>query len=550
MTYRWARWGDVNAFFGLMLDNAAVMIVLVMLTTSERPTAAGRFSRDFVLTQMIPGTALGVVIGDLVYTLLAFQLARRTGRDDVTAMPLGLDTPSAFAVGPLVLLPALQIGLKEGLDHERAMVFAWHVGAFVLLLSGVFKTVVAPFGGAVRRWVPRAGLLGSLAAIALALISFVPLWEKIAALPVVGMVSLTIILFALVAHRRLPGGVPGALAAVLVGVGIYWAGVALTAQCDALAFPPPARTENPAWRLPDLLPAFALEAGWWERVVPAALRMLPIMLPFALATVVGGIDCTESAAAAGDEYDTRTILLTEGIASVAAGVTGGVLQTTPYIGQPAYKTMGGRAAYTLATALFIGAAGLFGWFTHLFDWLPEAALFPILVFVGLEITAQSFHATPTRHYPAVALAVMPALAYLAQIPMQVAFADQTPAPHAETLLLSLRCLANGFIVTSLLWAASLAALLDGKLRAAAVYLLVAGVCSLFGVIHSPLEPAAIAWPHEVWEKMPVAAALRAQSPFHWAAAYGLSALMLLGLSLFRAGAPGHATEQEPKTENF
>ena len=146
------------------------------------------------------------------------------------------------------------------------------------------------------------------------------------------------------------------------------------------------------------------------------------MLPFALATIVGGIDCTESAAAAGDEYDTRAILLTEGLASVAAGACGGVIQNTPYIGQPAYKAMGGRAAYTLATAIFIGAAGLFGWFTHLFEWLPEPAAFPILVFVGLEITAQSFRATPERHFPAVALAILPALAYLVLIPLDQAFA--------------------------------------------------------------------------------------------------------------------------------
>src|SRR5262249_16644982 len=141
-----------------------------------------------------------------------------------------------------------------------------------------------------------------------------------------------------------------------------------------------------------------------------ALQKLPVALPFALATIVGGIDCTESAAAAGDEYDTRTILLTEGAASVLAACLGGVIQTTPYIGHPAYKTMGGRAAYTLATALFIGAMGYFGWFPYLFNLLPRAAMFPILVFVGLEITAQSFRATPHRHYPALALAALPALA--------------------------------------------------------------------------------------------------------------------------------------------
>src|SRR5438105_2093711 len=79
--------------------------------------------------------------------------------------------------------------------------------------------VCAPFGNAIRRLVPRAGLLGSLAAIALALIAFLPmLLDGIAGVPVVGMVALTLILVTLVAHRELPGHFPGALAAVLVGV--------------------------------------------------------------------------------------------------------------------------------------------------------------------------------------------------------------------------------------------------------------------------------------------------------------------------------------------
>src|SRR5205814_5869628 len=153
----------------------------------------------------------------------------------------------------------------------------------------------------------------------------------------------------------------------------------------------------------------------WKEVFLTALTKLPIAIPFALATIVGGIDCTESAASVGDEYDSRAVLLTEGAASLVAGLLGGVIQTTPYIGHPAYKKMGGRAAYTLATALFVGAAGYFGGFQYLFGWLPTAAMFPILVFVGLEITAQSFHATPVKHYPALALAMLPALAYLALV---------------------------------------------------------------------------------------------------------------------------------------
>ena len=89
-------------------------------------------------------------------------------------------------------------------------------------MIGVCKSIVAPLGTAVRKWVPRAGLLGSLAGIALALIALVPLWENIAAVPLVGMVTLIVILVTLVAHHPLPGRIPGRLAAVVLGMVLYW----------------------------------------------------------------------------------------------------------------------------------------------------------------------------------------------------------------------------------------------------------------------------------------------------------------------------------------
>ena len=188
---------------------------------------------------------------------------------------------------------------------------------------------------------------------------------------------------------------------MLVGVVIYQIGHWLSGRYGWTIVQPPEHggaTFN--WRPEAMVPFYDRGLDWWKLVLGEAAAKLPVVLPFALATIVGGIDCTESAAAAGDEYDTGAILMTEGVASLVAGLLGGVLQTTPYIGHPAYKKMGGAAAYTLATALFVGAAGFFGVFPLLFQWLPQAAMFPILVFVGLEITAQSFHATPVKHYPA------------------------------------------------------------------------------------------------------------------------------------------------------
>jgi AGZA family xanthine/uracil permease-like MFS transporter len=533
--YAWARPGDLNAFFGLALDNLAVLILLFSLLTAGE----NAFRPDFVLTHMVPGTALGVLLGDLVYTWLAFRLARQTGRSDVTAMPLGLDTPSTFAVAELVLMPVLKDQLRHGARLDDAMMHAWHVGAIVLVLSGIFKVILAPFGNAVRRLVPRAGLLGSLAAIALALIAFLPLASDVAAVPLVGLASLTVIFVTLVAQRALPGQVPGALAAVVLGGIVYYLCQVVGDWTGATLVSGPQPSPHAPWQLPNLLP----DLGWAD-ALPDALTKLPVILPFALATVVGGIDCTESAAAAGDEYDTRAILLTEGVASLAAGLCGGVNQTTPYIGHPAYKMMGGRAAYTLATALGIAAAGYFGWFAHLFDWLPQAAMFPILVFIGLEITAQSFQATPGRHYPALVLAALPVLAYLVAIPLSW-FPNATPSPNQALTIQTLHSLKNGFIITSLLWGAGLAAILDGRYRRAAAYFLVAGGLALFGVIHSPFPYERVGLPWQVVETLEGAQLLH--TPYHWAGAYATVVLILLALSPFSRESLAGAAVRSPET---
>src|SRR3954463_13869578 len=73
--YRWATAGDINAFFGLMLDNVMNLVILAGILIF-----VFGFPEDLVYTRMFPGTALGVMFGDLVYTWMAFRLAKREGR--------------------------------------------------------------------------------------------------------------------------------------------------------------------------------------------------------------------------------------------------------------------------------------------------------------------------------------------------------------------------------------------------------------------------------------------------------------------------------------
>src|SRR5262245_32542810 len=435
---------------------------------------------------MVPGTAFGVLIGDLAYTWLALRLMRRTGRDDVTAMPFGIDTPTLFAMVFGVLGP-----VKTATGDAD---LAWKVGMGVTIAIGVAKTALAFAGDWTRRVVPRAALLGSIAGIAVLLIAFLPAL-KLFRDPLVGLVALVVLLMALMGRVRMPFGVPGALAAALAGAAIFW----MRAWAGG-AGPEPIAATHLGLAVPR--PTLA-----WLDALDDVLPYLSIALPFAIVTTIGGIDNTESAAAAGDEYRARDILMTEALATIAAGLCGGVIQNTPYIGHPAYKAMGARAGYTLATGIVIGVGAAVGALSFVVAVLPEAAVAPILVFIGLEITAQGFLATPQRHGAAVALTFVPVAAAVVLIEAGALFSalGATPAALGGEAALgyqALLLLGNGFILTAVLWGWALASIIDGRLGTAGLLFVVASLAALFGVIHSPLATGALFWPWAAPSAMP------------------------------------------------
>jgi AGZA family xanthine/uracil permease-like MFS transporter len=101
-------------------------------------------------------------------------------------------------------------------------------------------------------------------------------------------------------------------------------------------------------------------------------------------------------------------------------------------------------------------------------------------------------------------------------------AGAQPAAALARELFSIRLLASGFIVTSLLWAGMVAALVDRRLLQAAAWCLAAAAFALFGVIHSPFADGRLFLP---WATGPLPAEAAGRAPLSIAAAYALLAAL-------------------------
>ena len=460
--------GDFGAFVALALDNVTNLVLLSAILVG-----GFGYPADVLLTKMIPGTAFGVMVGDLAYTALAARLARRTGNPAVTAMPLGLDTPSTIGIAVAVLGPTWKA--------SGDAIATWHVGMAVLFMIGMIKLVTSFLGDAVRRAVPQAGLLGSVGGVGIALLGVLPLIHLFEA-PIAGMVAFGVILYALIARLQLPRRIPGAFASVALGTILYYvlgyAGV-------QHGFQPPQLHLTVAIPIPT--------AGFIDGL-STAFRYLPLAIPFAMIAVVGGINVTESARVAGDDYRPRDILLVEAIATLASCFTGGVAQSTPYIGHPAYKAMDARAGYTLLTGVFVGIGGALGVVQFLAQAIPACAVAPLLLFVAVEIASQAFLAPPRPHAPAVALAFLPSIAELARILIATTTAGIVLAGEAAQTAHTMEVIGHGFIVTGMLWGAMAADLIDRRLARAAMWSAIAAALTSVGFIHSTLPSGSLYLP--------------------------------------------------------
>ena len=465
--------GDWNALFGFgtnILVNLLVLTGLLQFVLKMPP--------ELVFGRILPALGLMMFLSTAYYSWLAYQLARKTGRDDVCALPSGVSVPHMFVVTFVIMLPIASATGDPVKGWEAGLVWVFFQ-SFILMIGGF----IAPY---VRKITPRAALLGTLAGVSIAFISMRPALE-IFLNPVIGVVCFAIIMVSWFGGVRYPRGIPAGLIAIGFGLVVAWLGAAVGWDVAGVGI--------------DKLTASFANFGF-SLPIPATDRVfdgfqylgviLVTAIPFGIYDLVEAMDNVESAEAAGDHYPTTRVLTADGVVSLIGCLMGNPFINAVYIGHPGWKAMGGRLGYALATGIVVIALCWFGIVAVLLAIFPVVAIAPILLYIGMLIGAQAFQTTPARHAPAIVLAVVPHLAAWAKVQIDGALTAAGTSAAAVGLdklagvgvvYEGIAILGGGAILTGLVLGAVAVFVIERELPKAAAFALAGAVLTYFGFMH-------------------------------------------------------------------
>src|SRR5579863_1414365 len=466
--------GDWNAFFGFGTN---ILVNVLVLTGLLRYVL--KMPDDLVFGRILPATGLMLFLSTVYYAYLGYRLAKKTGRNDVCALPSGISVPHMFVVTFVVMLPIL--------GKTNDPVQAWEAGltwvfvqSFVLMVGGFVAPVI-------RKITPRAALLGSLAGISITFISMRPgllMFET----PLIGLVCFAVILANWFGGVRYYQGVPGGLVAIAAGTLIAWGsnlfglgygGLSFGAVGDAVS--------HFGFSIP--LPAVGH--------VFSGFKFLGIILitaiPFGIYDLVEAMDNVESAAAAGDSFPTTQVLTADGVISLIGCLLGNPFINAVYIGHPGWKAMGGRIGYSAATGVMVLLLSWFGVVALMSALIPVVAILPILLYIGMLIGSQAFQETPKNHAPAIILAMIPQIAAwgktmidgaLGAAGTNAAAVGMDKLGNTGVLYHGLATLGGGATLAGIILGAVTVFVIERQLEKAAWFAFAGAVFTFFGLIHA------------------------------------------------------------------
>lgn len=486
-SYKWYSLGDISASTVLIFDNLTLLTFIVVILD-----LGYKFPMDVIMHYIVPGTVVGGIVGNLLCFLLAFRVAKKQNQN-ITAMPLGLDAPSAIGYVVCIIGPAFSLLVQHGANLHQAAIHAWQLGVGCLFVNGVIKLIASSFIKQLRALIPSAALLGAIGGVAIGLIGYFALTSMFAT-PIVGLLSFAIVFLTMFARIKLPFNLSSIPIAIIVGTAVYYILLPLGLSGSL---------SNIQSQVGFLLPYPNMN---FIKILPEVINYIPVVIPFALLVIFGTMSVEESAAILGVRYGVRNLAIIDSIATIISSFFGGIVQTTPYAGFPAYRNINARAGYLLINIVVVGIGGVFGIVGLIVGFVPESAVAPVLLYVAFEIGMQGFNQSDKKYVAPILFSFFPCIARLIQI--KLTSGDLIPVaklqdqmftnvyPHINDYLIA-TILGNGFIVTGVLWASFLCFAIDKRWISSFVCAVILSILSYFGIIHSLLLSGAMVLPSQL-----------------------------------------------------
>jgi len=123
---RWFVRGDADGLAGLFVDNLLQLLLIAVLC----PLVCG-LPMELIISRILPAAAISILFGNVFYSWQAWRLAKASGRDDVTALPYGINTVSLIAYIFLIMGPVWR--------ETGNIDLVWQAGIFACLAGGALE---------------------------------------------------------------------------------------------------------------------------------------------------------------------------------------------------------------------------------------------------------------------------------------------------------------------------------------------------------------------------------------------------------------------------
>jgi len=463
--------GDIAASFGLFVNVLTDFLVMISLLI-----AVVGMPKEFVFGQIVPGFGFAVLLSGIAFAYFAYRLAKKTGRNDITALPSGSSSPGIFLIVFVIMLP-LYHQTQDAVFTTKVAILWCFVEAAILLI-GAF------LGETIRKIVPRTVLLAALAGLAFVFLGMNPMLQSFE-MPVVAFVALIIIFMNWLSKRPVFKRIPTGLLLIVVGTAIAWI----------------AGYQNPA-DVTEALKSFGfnpplLHLDGFGDSFKAALPYLLTAVPLGLSNYIFNLENVEAAAVCGDEYKTRDVMLTNGICSAIGGLCGNPFPVTVYVGHAGWKEVGAGLGYSIASSAAIFLISIFSLMGLLLAVVPIAAIVPMLVFIAIVTGHQVVRESPKFEAPAIFVCFFPWVANWALVAVNNAISAtgmsvgeaagqvSSHALHNAGLFYDgLVALGNGAPITSVIWGCIAVFTIRNTPLGGIIAALIAAVLTFVGAIHT------------------------------------------------------------------